>query len=216
MQLVEQGLLDLDAPLRTYLPELKLADESVAANVTMRHLFTTPPGGSATTSTTSVQATTLARMIDALATLPQLTPLGEIWSYNNAGFYIAGRVIELLTGKTYEQAVHDVLLEPLGLDNTFFFAEEVMTRRFAVVPSRGRPLRQLHGPGRSVAPPIRPARSLPTCASCCAGRGSTCRTAKGSSRAERSTRCSETSSPRGRSSRRSASRGPSQNAQGRD
>src|SRR5579872_6692369 len=39
MRLVEQGLLDLDTPVRTYLPGLKLADESAAARVTMRHLF---------------------------------------------------------------------------------------------------------------------------------------------------------------------------------
>ena len=40
MRLVERGELDLDAPVRTYLPELKLSDEDVAARVTMRHLLT--------------------------------------------------------------------------------------------------------------------------------------------------------------------------------
>src|SRR5947209_15143377 len=39
MRLVERGELDLDAPIRTYLPELKLADEDVAARVTARHLL---------------------------------------------------------------------------------------------------------------------------------------------------------------------------------
>jgi CubicO group peptidase (beta-lactamase class C family) len=132
MCLVEQGTLDLDAPLRAYLPELKLRDEDVASRATMRHLLTHTGGwvgdffddfGSGDDA--------LARIVESLADLPQLTPLGEIWSYNNAGFYVAGRVIEVLTGKTYEQAVQDLLLTPLGLDNTFFFAEDVMTRRFA-------------------------------------------------------------------------------------
>src|SRR5260370_734986 len=40
MALVEQGKLDLDSPVRTYLPELRLADEGVAERVTMRHLLT--------------------------------------------------------------------------------------------------------------------------------------------------------------------------------
>ena len=40
MRLVEQGALDLDAPLRKYLPSFKLKDEDVAARVTMRHLLT--------------------------------------------------------------------------------------------------------------------------------------------------------------------------------
>jgi CubicO group peptidase (beta-lactamase class C family) len=133
MALVEQGKLDLDAPVRTYLPELKLADESVAQRVTTRHLLThmggwvgdyfddTGPGDDA-----------VARIVERFASLPQLTPLGEVWSYNNAGFYLAGRVIEVLAGKPYEQVVKEVVLLPLGLHNSFFFAEEVMTRRFAV------------------------------------------------------------------------------------
>ena len=40
MRLVEMGRLNLDAPVRTYRPDLRLADESVAARVTMRHLLT--------------------------------------------------------------------------------------------------------------------------------------------------------------------------------
>src|SRR5690242_14643948 len=39
MRLVEAGKLDLDAPIRTYLPDLKLKDEAAAAGATLRHLF---------------------------------------------------------------------------------------------------------------------------------------------------------------------------------
>jgi CubicO group peptidase (beta-lactamase class C family) len=133
MRLVERGDLDLDAPVRTYLPDLKLSDENVAARVTTRHLLTHTGGwigdyfddfGSGDDA--------LARMTEALAVLPQLTPLGEVWSYNNAGFYLAGRVIETITGKPYETALHELVLEPLGLEHAFFHQDDVMTRRFAV------------------------------------------------------------------------------------
>ena len=133
MRLVERGELDLDSAVRTYLPALKLKDDEVAARVTMRHLLTHTGGwigdyfddfGSGDDA--------LTRMCESLGTLPQLTPLGEVWSYNNAGFYLAGRVLEMLSGKPYEEALHELVLEPLGLEQSFFFADDVMTRRFAV------------------------------------------------------------------------------------
>ena len=137
MRLVERGELDLDAPVRTYLPELKLSDEDVAARVTMRHLLTHTGGwigdhfddlGSGDDA--------LARICASMSSLPQLTPLGEVWSYNNAGFYLAGRVIEVLSGKPYEDAMQELVLDPLGLEQTFFSLDEVMTRRFAVGHNR--------------------------------------------------------------------------------
>jgi CubicO group peptidase (beta-lactamase class C family) len=132
MRLREQGRLDLDAPVRAYLPELRLSDEATAARLTVRHLVTHTggwvgdffddcgPGDDA-----------LARMLDKVAMLAQTAPLGEIFSYNNAGFYIAGRVIEALTGETYEQAARRLVLDPLGMDRSFFFAEEAISHRVA-------------------------------------------------------------------------------------
>jgi CubicO group peptidase (beta-lactamase class C family) len=133
MVLVERGELDLDAPVRTYLPELKLFDEEVASRVTMRHLFTHTGGWIGDFFDDFGHGDdALARIVESLAGLPQLTPLGEVWSYNNAGFYLAGRVIEVVAQKPYEHVVQELLLEPLGLESTFFFSEDVMTRRFAV------------------------------------------------------------------------------------
>lgn len=133
MRLVEAGRLELDAPLRTYLPGLRMADERVAERVTLRHIFTHTggwlgdyfddlgPGDDA-----------LEKMIERMSALPQETPIGEIWSYNNAGFYLAGRILELSTGKPYETAVKELVLDPIGMQDSFFFPAEMMTRRFAV------------------------------------------------------------------------------------
>jgi CubicO group peptidase (beta-lactamase class C family) len=74
----------------------------------------------------------LARYVKLMEDLPQVTPLGSILSYNNAAFSLAGRVIEVVTGKTYEAALKDLVLDPLGLKHSFLFPTDVMTHRFAV------------------------------------------------------------------------------------
>jgi CubicO group peptidase (beta-lactamase class C family) len=133
MQLVEQGDLDLDAPVQRYLPELRLADEEVAGRVTMRHLLTHTGGFFGDYfADPSRGDDALERILTEVAELPQLTPLGEIWSYCNSGFYVAGRVIEVVTGKPFESVARDRVLEPVGMARSFFFPEEVLTHRFAV------------------------------------------------------------------------------------
>lgn len=133
MRLVEQGKLDLDTPVRAYLPELRLSDESVAARVTLRHLFTHTGGWIGDYFNDFGNGDdALAKMVAAMEPLPQLTPLGEIWSYNNAGFYIAGRVLEAVTGKPYETVIQELVLTPLGMKMSFFFPGDLMTYRFAV------------------------------------------------------------------------------------
>ncbi len=133
MQLVEAGKLALDAPVRRYLPDFRLHDESTAAAVTVRQLFTHTGGwvGDYFEDTGSGDDG-LARYVERMATLAQQSPLGTLWSYNNAAFSLAGRVIEVVTGQPFEAVMRDRLFAPLGMEQAFFFAGEVMTERFAV------------------------------------------------------------------------------------
>lgn len=133
MRLVEQGLIDLDRPVRDYLPELRLRDKTAEATVTMRHLLTHMGGwlGDFFRETGSGDDA-LARYVAEMAGLPQVVPAGALWSYNNAGFGLAGRVIEIVTGQTYEAVAQALVLDPLGMDNSFFFPADVISRRFAV------------------------------------------------------------------------------------
>lgn len=133
MRLQEMGVLDLDTPICRYLPGFKMADDQVARQATLRHLLTHSGGWSGDFfSDTGMGDDALATYVSEMAVLPQLTPLGSLWTYNNAGFSLAGRVIEVVTGQTYEQAVMDLVLNPLGMLESFFFPWDVMTLRFAV------------------------------------------------------------------------------------
>jgi len=133
MKLVEQGKLDLDTPIRHYLPAFRLQDPQAGQNARIRHLFTHTGGwlGDYFEDTGSGDDA-LARYVANMANLPQLTPLGEIWSYNNAAFSLAGHVIEAVTGKPFETVAKEMLFTPLGMTMTFLLPGEIMTHRFVV------------------------------------------------------------------------------------
>ena len=132
-RLVEEGRLDLDVPVRTYLPGFRLADEAAAAAVTVRHLLTHSAGWLGDYfEDTGRGDDALAKVVAKLALLPQLTEVGKEWHYGNSGFYAAGRVIEVVTGRTFEQAMGELLLEPLGMTRSVFFAEDAIAYRVAV------------------------------------------------------------------------------------
>ncbi len=127
MRLVEQGKMALDAPVRTYLPDLRLADETVAARMTVRQLLNHSSGWLGEYYPDFGRgADALERYVTGLEQLPQMTPLGEVFAYNNASVVLAGHVIEAVANKPYEDVVQEQLLAPLGLDHTFFFSDEIV------------------------------------------------------------------------------------------
>src|SRR5688500_14513358 len=116
MRLVEQGKVDLDASVRDYVPELRLKDESVAEKVTVLQLLNHTAGWQGDLiKDTGNGDDALAKYVDLMADIEQISPLGSTVSYNNASLCLAGRVIEHVTGTTFEQAIGDLLLQPLGL-----------------------------------------------------------------------------------------------------
>jgi dipeptidyl aminopeptidase/acylaminoacyl peptidase/CubicO group peptidase (beta-lactamase class C family) len=133
MQLVDDGLLDLDSPVADYLPELELADADVAKTVTMRHLLTHTSGidGDVFTDTGRGDEC-LERYVALLAEVKQNHPLGATWSYCNSGFSLAGRVIEKITGGTWDAALRQRIFTPLGLARTVTLPEEALLFRAAV------------------------------------------------------------------------------------
>ncbi len=132
MRLVEQGKLDLAAPVRRYIPRFQVADESVAAALTLRHLVTHSAGWDGDVFTdTGPNDDALALYVEKLAGVEQLAPPDTLFSYNNAAFNVAGYLVQIATGQTYEAAIHDLIFAPLGMERAFFFARDLLTFRFA-------------------------------------------------------------------------------------
>jgi CubicO group peptidase (beta-lactamase class C family) len=134
MQLAEQGQLDPDTPVKKYLKDLRLKDASVARRVTTRHLLTHTGGWVGDYFNDFGNGDdALAKMVKSIGQLEQVLPLGKMWSYNNTGFNIASRVLEVIAQKPYEKAVQEMLLDPLALKMTYFFPSDLLiTHRFVV------------------------------------------------------------------------------------
>src|SRR5439155_7240273 len=131
MRLVEQGKIDLKAPVRTYIPEFRVRDEAVSRDVTVWHLLTHLGGWEGQVGGPDRGTETLKNFIGTITDLMQVAPPGAAWSYNNAGFSIAGRIIEVVTGTPINRAIRDLVFQPLGLEHAGTTAGEFIVQRFA-------------------------------------------------------------------------------------
>ena len=133
MQLVDEGLLDLDAPIRRYVPEFRLQDESAASSITTRQLLSHQAGFEGDVFTDTGRGDdAIEKYVEEIAGLPQLFAPGELFSYNNVGFSVLGRLVEVLRGTTWEQALVDHIVTPLGLTHVAPSAYEAILHRAAV------------------------------------------------------------------------------------
>jgi len=140
MRLVEDGTLDLDTPVIEYLPELQLADQEARRAITLRHLLSHTSGLEGDRfDDYGMGDDALTQAIAEFQTLRQLFPPGELWTYCNAGFYLAGAVVERVTGRPFETVMRERLFEPLGVARTFFFAHEAIAYPVAVGHEQPRP-----------------------------------------------------------------------------
>ncbi|MCR3749821.1 serine hydrolase domain-containing protein [Lentzea californiensis] len=115
-ELVNEGLLDLDRPVRDVLPEFMLADEQAARIITPRHLLTHTAGfqGDLFHDTGSGDDM-LEKYVGRMAEARQEAPPGEFYTYCNSGFTLLGRIVEMLRGKPFRTVLRERLIERLGL-----------------------------------------------------------------------------------------------------
>lgn len=137
MRLHDQERVDVEAPVLEYVPDFRVADAAATEDVRVWHLLTHTPGWEGQLATPDRGPATLENFIGTLRDLPQLARPGEVWSYNNAGWGVAGRVIEAVTETSINDALDDLVFGPIGLDRAFSRTGEAMTYRFAA-PHRER------------------------------------------------------------------------------
>ncbi|MEU7629056.1 serine hydrolase domain-containing protein [Nocardia sp. NPDC049220] len=133
MRLVATGQVELNAPVRRYVPEFTLPDVAAADRITVLRLLNHTAGLEWRLSVDPGEGDdALAQHAAKLAESQLIAEPGARASYSQAGFNLAGRIVENVTGLTFERAVASLLFEPLGLAHSRYAVNDVMTRRFAV------------------------------------------------------------------------------------
>ena len=133
MQLVDEGLVELDAKVRDYVPELTLADEDAAAVMTVRQLLCHTAGFEGDIFTDTGRGDdSIEKLIASFGDVAQLFTPGELFSYNNGGYCVLGRLVEKLRGKSYNEFLADRLFGPLGLTHAAASPYEAISFRVAM------------------------------------------------------------------------------------
>jgi len=133
MMLVDEGRIDLDQPVRTYLSDFEVRDHHARDTVTVRNLLTHTSGFDGDIFLDTGRGDdALARYLGDIADLPQICDPGQIWSYSNSGYAILGRLIEVVSGEAFEDALRSRLFAPLALEHTVAFPEEALPHPVAV------------------------------------------------------------------------------------
>lgn len=148
MQLVDEGQVDLDEPVIGYLPDFRTADRVASASITVRELLTHTGGfeGDIWAATTDDEDALRLFVDEHVSRAPQHLAPGHLFSYCSAGMGVLGRLVEVLRGTTYADALRLCLTDPLGIDGVAADASEALGFRTAighVRPGRGEPLRPL-------------------------------------------------------------------------
>ncbi len=122
--LVEEGKLEWDKPIKKYVPEIEFFSDELNLHVTMRDMLSHRTGISRHDNILIGSEFTRQQLFERLKYLEPSIPLRQGFLYNNLMYAASGHVVELLSGKTWEQYVTEKIFSPLTMVNSTFYLEE--------------------------------------------------------------------------------------------
>ncbi|MFG6502481.1 serine hydrolase domain-containing protein [Microbacterium sp. P05] len=127
MQLVEEGRVDLDAPIDTYLPGLIVGDGIDGTRITVHQLLQQVTGLPEYADQIAADAFGAQElyisprdMLDVALTRPAAFAPGERWEYSNTNYLVLGLMVEAVTDRALAQQIDERIVQPLGLEHTYF------------------------------------------------------------------------------------------------
>ncbi|MBN1137785.1 MAG: serine hydrolase [Anaerolineae bacterium] len=129
MRLVQAGKLDLDRPVREYVPWLTFSDESAAERITLRLLLSHSAGLPTDHNPIGRRDPEAleAYVRDQIPTYRFIAPPGKLYSYANPGPRLAGYVAQVASGRLYTELMQDLVFDPLEMRRTIFDPTVAMT-----------------------------------------------------------------------------------------
>jgi CubicO group peptidase (beta-lactamase class C family) len=124
MQLVEAGMVDLDAPVQRYIPWFRVADPDASARLTLRHLLNQTSGfpsfpASAGMVGGDMGEQAIERGVRALADVSLSRPVGSAYEYSNFNYFTLGMLVQAVSGQPYEEYLQQHVLGPLRMQRSY-------------------------------------------------------------------------------------------------
>jgi CubicO group peptidase (beta-lactamase class C family) len=136
MQLVEQGKLELDAPVQRYLPWFRVADEAASAQITVRHLLYHTSGLPQTVDFPYAlrgdnRPDALEARVRELRTVQLNRPVGASYEYSNTDYITLGLLIQQVSGQSYADYMTEHVFTPLQMQRAFTELDEAKANGLA-------------------------------------------------------------------------------------
>jgi CubicO group peptidase (beta-lactamase class C family) len=134
MMLQDEGKLKVTDPVAKHLPEFAglKTPSGKPANLTITQILTHTSGLGEAPAERARSARTLAELMPAWLAAPMQFEPGERWKYCQSGINLAGRIVEVASGMTFDAFLQQRLFDPLGMKDTTFYLTDAHKARLAV------------------------------------------------------------------------------------
>ena len=140
LMLQDEGKLNVNDPVAKYIPEFAnlKTPSGKPANLTISQILTHTSGLGEASGDAARQARTLADLVPLwLAARMQYEP-GAKWQYCQSGINAAGRIVEIVSGMTFDAFLQQRLFDPLGMTNTTFYPTDAQRARLATAYAKNK------------------------------------------------------------------------------
>jgi CubicO group peptidase (beta-lactamase class C family) len=133
LMLQDEGKLKVTDPVAKYIPEFAnlKTPSGQPANLTIAELLNHTSGLADPRPAATASAKTLPALVAAYLTFPMQFEPGTTWRYTSSGFNVAGRIVEIVTGQSYDAFLQSSLFGPLGMKDATFYPNDAQRLRLA-------------------------------------------------------------------------------------